>query len=93
LLQLEDKLGKVSRGLTEEQIKKLQTVTYMGGAVARGYDADSDNLCTICFSEFTKGEKINKLQCNHLFHLECIKNWLLQEKKCPVCKEELAVPE
>ena len=32
--------------------------------------------CPICLTEFNDQEIINKLNCTHLFHLECISTWL-----------------
>lgn len=32
--------------------------------------------CPICLTEFDDQERINKLHCSHLFHLQCISTWL-----------------
>ena len=32
--------------------------------------------CPICLTEFNDQEIINKLNCSHLFHLQCISTWL-----------------
>ena len=51
-------------------------------------EKNEDNNCSICYKEFFEEEKITELFiCNHIYHPECIKNWLLNWKPiCPNCK-------
>ncbi|KAK1426367.1 hypothetical protein QVD17_15038 [Tagetes erecta] len=46
--------------------------------------------CTVCMDNLYAGDKIMRLPCRHCFHCECIKQWLLCNKICPVCRR--AVP-
>ena len=41
--------------------------------------------CIICLEEFKVGDKICYLPCFHFFHSDCIKKWIDESKKCPVC--------
>ena len=83
LLELEKKMGKVSQGLTKEQIDQLLFEVYNEN------NNKEDNNCTICKNNFENGEKIRRLGCNHIFHMECIDPWLLEKKTCPVCLNEI----
>ena len=51
----------------------------------------NNNNCVICLSEFQIGERIAALPCLHVFHYDCIKNWLINELSCPVCKFEVTL--
>ncbi|CDP02915.1 unnamed protein product [Coffea canephora] len=43
--------------------------------------------CAICLESFKEGELSRKLpDCNHLFHLNCVDNWLTKKPNCPVCR-------
>jgi len=53
--------------------------------------SDNNNNCVICLSEFQIGERIAALPCLHVFHYDCIKNWLINELLCPVCKFEVTL--
>jgi len=83
LLELEEKMGKVSRGLPKEDIKKIPKFKHHSGK--------KEEPCTICFNEYVRDDKLRKLPCQHLYHSKCIKQWLLNEKTCPICKAEVAV--
>ncbi|XWS49570.1 hypothetical protein CRYUN_Cryun12cG0014500 [Craigia yunnanensis] len=44
--------------------------------------------CVICLEEFVSGDVCRVLPiCNHIFHLGCIDNWLLNHQlTCPICR-------
>ena len=39
--------------------------------------------------DFTDGEEVKKLECDHCFHSGCIVPWLELHGTCPVCRKEL----
>ena len=41
--------------------------------------------CAICLEELKENNKII-LECNHSFHLECIKEWFKNNNTCPFCR-------
>ena len=45
--------------------------------------------CVICLENFKNGEKGSFLPCVHLFHSDCIKNWLKTNNTCPICNYKL----
>ena len=42
--------------------------------------------CSICFDEIT-GKGQTKLNCNHVFHEECIDKWFKRSHQCPLCRK------
>jgi hypothetical protein len=49
---------------------------------------ENNNKCSICCSNFDLDDDVKILKCNHIFHTECIKKWLLEySHKCPYCKQ------
>ncbi|CAD8132974.1 unnamed protein product [Paramecium pentaurelia] len=80
LQELQDKMGFVSRGLMENQIQiLLKQCTITNKTV---------DCCTICLEESGNPVEI-QLECGHVFHKECISEWLSREKHCPVCKRDV----
>ncbi len=44
--------------------------------------------CTICLEEFNPSSEVIFLFCKHIFHLNCLKDWLIRNillPKCPNC--------
>jgi Ring finger domain len=47
-------------------------------------------ICPICQSIFEEGEEVLDLpSCKHFYHSECIKPWLVQNNKCPMCRSQV----
>ncbi|KAH8083972.1 ubiquitin-protein transferase [Aureococcus anophagefferens] len=74
---------------TKKQLisKALTTSVYRKPAEPTG---EEDNECCICLDEFEDEERIKKLRCGPLFHLNCIKKWLLADMRCPTCRQPVA---
>ena len=49
-------------------------------------EEEEGDKCTICLSEFEVDEDVRRLPCFHLFHVECVDQWLGQNKRCPICR-------
>ncbi|XP_058095749.1 probable E3 ubiquitin-protein ligase ZFP1 isoform X2 [Magnolia sinica] len=92
LLALEERIGDVNTGLSEESILKcLKTRTYVSPTTLPPPDQSTkmmqDNgTCIICQVEYEDKEKIGILDCGHDYHANCIKQWLVVKNICPICK-------
>lgn len=84
LLALEERIGNVCTGLTEEIIlKRLKQRKHVRIRKEESTDAEP---CCICQEEYKDGEDLGELDCGHDFHTECVKQWLMQKNLCPICK-------
>ena len=45
--------------------------------------------CTICLEDFKIKDKLIYLPCFHLFHKDCIVNWVKRNSTCPLCKIDI----
>lgn len=76
-------LEDVKVTLSEEEFNNLDIVT--------DETLIQNKQCNICLEDLQKDELSNKsliqLQCNHMYHNTCIKEWLTkQSTKCPTCR-------
>ncbi|KAK8586258.1 hypothetical protein V6N13_130778 [Hibiscus sabdariffa] len=82
LLELEERIGDVSTGLSEEKILKLMKQQKHSSS-----STESDlEPCSICREEYADGDDTGILDCGHDFHTNCIKQWLMLKNLCPICK-------
>ena len=45
--------------------------------------------CVICLNGYKIGEKECTLPCMHIFHYNCLKHWMYEQRVCPICKREI----
>lgn len=51
-----------------------------------------DDNCTICIDFLKNGQKLRCVPlCKHIFHSECLLNWLMVTEVCPNCKNEISI--
>ena len=45
-------------------------------------------ICVVCQDYTTcKKDVVRKLNCNHIFHANCIDKWFCENIKCPLCNK------
>ncbi|KAF9182959.1 hypothetical protein BGZ51_004330 [Haplosporangium sp. Z 767] len=79
----------LSRVATKPMIDKLGSMPMTEGMF--GDDPD-EATCAICLGDYGPQETIRFLPCQHHFHLECVDQWLLTDKGCPLCKHDIDKP-
>ncbi|XP_047152511.1 E3 ubiquitin-protein ligase ATL6-like [Vigna umbellata] len=79
------------RGLDQAVIDTFPTLEY---SVVKIHKLGKGTLeCAVCLNEFEETETLRLIpKCDHVFHPECIDEWLASHTTCPVCRANL-VPE
>ena len=71
------------RIVPDEELAKLQVVAFS--------ELQTDEKsCSICLDEFVPESQLYTIPCKHLFHTDCLKDWVAENYKCPVCRCEIA---
>ena len=72
-----------------ERVKRMVSMTLVKAA---------DDDCCICLDSMPSGAVVSDLKtCKHMFHTQCIQEWLSKANTCPLCKrtaieeEEIAI--
>ncbi|KAL3528337.1 hypothetical protein ACH5RR_007659 [Cinchona calisaya] len=76
----EPRLSPASRDNISEMLTKV-TIEATDGVEA----------CTICLENFSEGLEVSQIPCKHIFHEECILQWLNYRNVCPLCRFEISV--
>ncbi len=66
--------------------KELDILSELADLKMKKYNqVNSNDECTICL-ELLK-EDITLKNCNHSFHISCLKNWHKTNRNCPICRK------
>uniref|UniRef100_A0A182N6Q2 RING-type domain-containing protein n=1 Tax=Anopheles dirus TaxID=7168 RepID=A0A182N6Q2_9DIPT len=80
-----------SRGATQDMIE-TNTFPHKYKRLRRVSETDEDSeKCTICLSQFEIDNDVRRLPCMHLFHKDCVDQWLVTNKHCPICRVDIEV--
>jgi len=72
-----------NENLREERIKKCKKEKYNPSKFLQ------TQLCSVCQFLFEDKVDILILPCNHIFHFDCINNWLKNNNTCPIDRKEI----
>ena len=76
----ENKNNNKESNIVKDKIKKFPQIYYKKN--------EFDNFeCFICIDEFKENELLKQLKCGHIFHKECLGQWLLKNNNCPICNK------
>ncbi|KAF8106513.1 hypothetical protein N665_0138s0003 [Sinapis alba] len=48
---------------------------------------EEEGMCTICHEELIGAEYVNSVQCTHIFHHNCIVDWIPNNLSCSTCRD------
>ncbi|KAH7554522.1 hypothetical protein JRO89_XS12G0230700 [Xanthoceras sorbifolium] len=51
--------------------------------------ASSEECCSICLERVGVGQTASQTPCSHMFHRECILQWLQRDTSCPLCRAQI----
>ncbi|KAK3566320.1 hypothetical protein QTP86_032360 [Hemibagrus guttatus] len=77
----------------EEQVRIAQRIGLIQHLPRGVFDPGSDGTekkireCVICMLDFVYGDPIRFLPCMHIYHMDCIDDWLMRSFTCPSCME------
>ncbi|TRX97540.1 hypothetical protein FHL15_001818 [Xylaria flabelliformis] len=78
----------------EPEIVPAATATTPDKAKTEPKPEEENPGCSICTEDFTVGEDVRVLPCNHKFHPACVDPWLVNVSgTCPLCRLDLRPPE
>ncbi|CAF4053718.1 unnamed protein product [Rotaria sp. Silwood2] len=52
-------------------------------------DGESASECSICLETYRSGQEVSILSCSHEYHSSCIKEWMMKNRSCPMCRKDI----
>lgn len=50
------------------------------------HSLSAESTCVICMESFDEEQTINRPPCGHIFHSDCLNQWLERSRSCPICR-------
>ena len=88
-------------------VNKIKTISDNADSIRENINIDSlntliicdelpENNCSICLEEYKNEDVLKKLDCNHIFHKDCLGSWInnntnKNNKTCPLCRRMMTV--
>jgi hypothetical protein len=72
--------------INKQKFEKNTTINY-----DEDFDSKSHEYCAICYCElYIHDARITN--CNHIFHMACLRKWLYLSDQCPMCHQLVYQP-
>jgi hypothetical protein len=76
-----------STWLPSQFTREHVTLDEMDGELEQGV------RCAICLDRLEQGDVVGDIPCEHVFHKDCLKDWLRKKNRCPLCqRSDVATP-
>lgn len=70
--------------------KIMERVTYDTEVRCPPPFISGQSQCKLCLRYFQQGEELMKIPiCDHIFHIPCLRKWLVDWQKCPTCEQNI----
>ncbi|ONI06820.1 hypothetical protein PRUPE_5G083200 [Prunus persica] len=64
---------------SKASVEALEKLVFQGGG----------GECVFCLEKMVSGDQVTRLPCSHVFHGDCVVEWLKLGHTCPVCRFKL----
>lgn len=97
LLNLGERIGDVRTErwtlVAQQHIEKLPLETYKAetAQAVSLHNDDSEVKCLVCQHEYEDQDLLRRLPCGHVFHAECVDEWLTTHDNCLYCRKCIVV--
>ncbi|CAD8140344.1 unnamed protein product [Paramecium pentaurelia] len=71
------------------QIEYFMPVQQFLSVTDRKSCSKDEQFCSICLELFKPESNVRITYCEHIFHVNCLQNWMKKNKICPLCRAAL----
>ncbi|CAK69365.1 unnamed protein product (macronuclear) [Paramecium tetraurelia] len=83
------KKSSVKQQNNVNQIQYFMPVQQFLSVTDRKSSQKDEQFCSICLELFKPDSNVRITYCEHIFHVNCLQNWMRKNKICPLCRASL----
>ena len=83
ILRLFDDLADEMRS----HMQDVHQLNILGMKCIKANQTHLEDRCCICWNDYKRKEELFQLNCNHIFHKNCIVPWIKEQYTCPLCRQ------
>ena len=89
--ELFEAIGSLRRELAEGLAQQLAAEAAPVAAALPKVPVDAamlsrEEICAICRVKLNIGDEVFQIPCSHIFHPECLAEWMIISRDCPLCR-------
>ena len=85
--RIEEEMGRLASRLSYLPLTRMVDTEALPRVTIQQPDKGNDaENCVICKDDFTVGSTATQLPCRHMYHGDCINQWLANHHVCPLCR-------
>ena len=86
---MEDDAKSINQKAPKTIISQSMSSTMEDDELLQKLNANGSASCPICLEDFLNGDTVClSAVCPHVFHVSCMKQWLLRHDACPCCRQQ-----
>ncbi|CAD8131625.1 unnamed protein product [Paramecium octaurelia] len=83
------KKSSVKEQTKVNQIEYFMPVQQFLSVTDRKSSCKDEKFCSICLEQFKPDSNVRITYCEHIFHVNCLQNWMRKSRVCPLCRASL----
>jgi len=87
----DEEINERRNNLFKEDAKEIMRYIPVSEVKEIKQENGNELKCMICLYDINIGETECTLPCLHIFHPDCLEQWLVRKKACPVCKYDISL--
>jgi hypothetical protein len=93
MLRLGESIGDVKKErwnlVASSEIAKLEEFKFLAQDAEGKDENDCSVKCLVCQFAYQQEDTLKRLPCGHVFHSECVAQWLKDNDICPYCRQTI----
>ncbi|CAD8100578.1 unnamed protein product [Paramecium sonneborni] len=73
-----------NKKLFDEYMPKLLYLQIL--EIPQFLESEVQETCSVCLLEYQKDAICRFTPCNHIFHSDCLEQWIMKNENCPLCR-------